>query len=153
MIDTPSITSVTTQRVAHIPLVVPRMQIREVMGPGIQEIYAALGAQRIAPAGPWFTHHRRRPSDTFDFSICVPVATPLTPVGRVQNGERRAARVARTISSGPYDGLGEAWGAFLAWLARNGHTPQTDLWEIYQCGPESGNDPSAWRTELVQPIA
>ena len=153
MIDTPSITSVTTQRVAHIPLVVPRMQIREVMGPGIQEIFATLGAQKIAPAGAWFTHHRRRPSETFDFSICVPIGTPVKTAGRVQNGERRAARVARTIYSGPYEGLGEAWGAFLAWIASNGHTRQTDLWEIYQRGPESSNDASAWRTELVQPIA
>lgn len=152
MIETPSVTSVPAQRTACIPLVVPRAQIREVMGPGIQEIYAALGAQRIAPAGPWFTHHRRRPSETFDFSICVPIATPVKPVGRVQNGERRAARVARTIYSGPYEGLGEAWGEFLGWIASNGHKPQTDLWECYLRGPESGNDPAAWQTELVQPI-
>lgn len=153
MIETPSVTTVAAQRTACIPLVVPRTRIREVMGPGIQEIFAALGAQQIAPAGPWFTHHRRRPSETFDFSICVPITTPVEPVGRVQNGERRAARVARTVYSGPYEGLGEAWGAFLAWIAGNGHTPQADLWESYLRGPESGDDPAAWRTELVQPLA
>jgi effector-binding domain-containing protein len=153
MIDTPIVTTVTAQRTACIPLIVTFAEMQLVMGPGIQEIFAALGAQGIAPTGAWFTHHRRRPTDTFDFSICVPIATPVKPVGRVQNGERRAARIARTIYAGPYEGLGAAWGEFHAWIAAQGHKPQTDLWEAYLRGPESGNDPSAWRTELSQPLA
>ena len=153
MIATPVVATVPAQSHACIPLTVPCAEIKQVMGPGIQEIFATLGAQGIAPAGAWFTHHRRRPTDSFDFSICVPIATPVEPVGRVRNGERRAARVARTTYAGPYEGLAQAWGAFHAWIAANGHRPQADLWEIYLRGPESGDDPAAWRTELVQPIA
>ena len=153
MIDTPAVATVAAQRTACIPLVVSCSEIKQVMGPGIQEIFAALAAQGVSPVGPWFTHHRRRPTDSFDFSICVPIATQIKPVGRVQNGERRAARIARTTYSGPYEGLGSAWGEFHAWLTANGYRAQTDLWESYLRGPESGDDPAAWRTELVQPIA
>lgn len=153
MIDTPTIVHTTAQRTACIPLVVPRTQIQQVMGPGISEIFATLGAQGIAPTGAWFTHHRRRPTETFDFSICVPIATAVQPVRRVQNGELRAARVARTMYAGPYEGLAAAWGGLHAWISAQGHEPQTDLWEAYVRGPESGNDPAAWRTELSQPLA
>ncbi|NPC76604.1 AraC family transcriptional regulator, partial [Corallococcus exiguus] len=26
------------------------------------------------------------------------------------------------------------------------------VWECYLTGPETGGDPSAWRTELIQPL-
>ena len=86
MLETPRITESTDQLTACIPLVVPRAEIRTVMGPSIREVYAALAAQGIAPAGPWFTHHRRRPTETFDFDVCVPVATPVAATGRVKPG-------------------------------------------------------------------
>jgi effector-binding domain-containing protein len=152
VLETPRITKTDDQLTAFIPLVVPRAEIQAVMGPSIREVYAAIAAQGIAPAGPWFTHHRRRPTDTFDFDVCVPVATPVSAAGRVQPGRLLAARVARTVYQGPYEGLGAAWGEFGAWIEANGHTPRPDLWECYVVGPESSPDPSAWRTELNRPL-
>lgn len=148
MLDAPQIAETTDQATACISMVVPRAEIQSVMGPAIREVYAAIAAQGIAPAGPWFTHHRRRPTDTFDFDVCVPVATPITASGRVQPGLLPAARVARAVYSGPYEGLGAAWGEFCNWIEANGHTPREDLWERYVVGPESSADPAAWRTEL-----
>ena len=152
MIEVPQITETADQLTAFIPLVVPRDEIQHVMGPSIREVYAAIAAQGIAPAGPWFTHHRRRPSDTFDFDVCVPVSTPVTEAGRVKPGRLPAARVARTVYTGPYEGLSAAWGEFGAWIEANGHTPREDLWECYLVGPESSPDPSTWRTELNRPL-
>ena len=51
MIDTPRITQVAAQRTAVIGLTVPRKEIRNVMGPGIGELRAAIAAQSIAPTG------------------------------------------------------------------------------------------------------
>jgi len=45
-----------------------------------------------------------------------------------------------------------AWGEFGEWIKTNGHTPAENLWEIYATGPESGPDPSGWRTELNRPL-
>jgi len=152
MIETPIVTETPAQQTAYIHIVVPREEIQTVMGPGITEIFEALGAQRLTPVGPWFTHHLKRPDTTFDFDICVPVASPVTPVGRVKAGEMPASTVARTVYQGGYEGLGEAWGEFLQWIEGQGHESAEDLWECYLNGPESGPDPSQWRTQLNRPL-
>ena len=153
MIDTPHVLQTAAQLTASIHLTVPRANIQKVMGPGISELSAAVAAQGIALTGPWFTHYLRKPSDTFDFEICVPVATPVAPFGRMTPGQLPATTAARTIYHGGYEGLGAAWGELHAWIAANGHTPRQDFWECYLVGPESNSDPSAWRTELNQPLS
>lgn len=152
MIDTPQIVQMAAQLTAMIRLTVPRAEIQQVMGPGIQEVFATLAAQHIPPAGPWLTHHLRMDPAVFDFEICVPIKTPVTPAGRVQSGHIPAATVARTVYHGPYEGLGSAWGEFQTWMATHGHTAAADLWEVYLAGPETGSDPSQWQTELNRPL-
>ncbi len=153
MIDTPHVLQTAAQLTACIRVTVPRADIQKVMGPGISELSAAVAAQGTAVTGPWFTHHLRRPSENFDFEICLPVAKPVTPFGRMTPGQLSATTTARTIYHGGYEGLSTAWGEFRAWIAANGHTPRQDFWECYVVGPESNSDPAAWRTELNQPLS
>src|SRR5450631_4019636 len=110
MIDPPIITKTMAQLAAVIHLTIPRSQIQSVMGPGLSEIMEAVKAQRIGPAGPWFTHHFKMDPATFDFEICVPVTAPVTPVGRVKAEAFPVVTVARTVYRGGYEGLGTAWG-------------------------------------------
>jgi effector-binding domain-containing protein len=152
MIDTPQITQTTGLLTAFVHLTVPREEIRKVMWPGLSEVRAAIAAQGIAEAGPWFTHHLRMDPSVFDFEICVPVTAPIDPVGRVEPGRWPVTTVARTIFHGDYEGLGAAWSEFNAWIASKGYTPRPDLWECYVAGPESSPDPSGWRTELNRPL-
>lgn len=152
MLDKPEIVQTAAQQTARIRLTVPRAEIQNVMGPGYGEVMAALAAQGIAPAGPWFTHHLRMDPEVFDFEICVAVPTPVSPVGRVEPGEIPAATVARTVYRGPYEGLGAAWGEFMEWITAAGHAPAVDLWEVYAAGPESSPNPAEWRTELNKPL-
>jgi effector-binding domain-containing protein len=152
MIEKPQITQTAAQMMACIHLTVPRAQIGEVMGPGLTEVRAAVAAQGIAADGPWFTHHLRMDPDIFDFEICVPVTARVTTTGRVKPGEWPAMTVARTVYHGGYEGLGDAWGEFMAWIEAEGHRPAPDLWERYVTGPEAGPDPSTWRTELNRPL-
>ena len=148
----PQILQTKTQQIASIHLTIPRKEIRKVMGPGIQELRAALAAQGIAPAGPWFNHHLKMDPNVFDFEISMPVATPVVAVGRVKPGTLSAATVARTVYRGPYEGLGDAWSDLTAWVVAEGHTPAPNLWECYLVGPESDPDPAVWRTELNRPL-
>jgi effector-binding domain-containing protein len=152
MIDTPQITQTTAQLTAIIHITVPRHEIQEAMGPGYNELMATVADQGIAVDGPWFTHHLHMHPDTFDFEIGVPVATPVTAAGRVKPSELPVLRVARTVYHGGYEGLGDAWGEFGAWIEANGYTPAADLWESYVSGPEADPDPANWRTELNRPI-
>jgi effector-binding domain-containing protein len=153
MLDAPQIVRTASQPAAIIRLTIPRAEIRNVMGPGHAELMDTLAAQGIAPAGPWFSHHLRMDPEVFDFEIGVPVTAPVAPTGRVRPGQLPAATVARTVYHGPYEGLGDAWGEFVAWIAAEGHTPAPDLWECYTAGPESDPDPANWRTELIRPLA
>ncbi|MBC7820116.1 MAG: hypothetical protein IAG10_24805, partial [Planctomycetaceae bacterium] len=57
MLDTPQITQTAAQLTAIIRLTISREEIRNVMGPGIGELMAAIASQGIAVAGPWFSHH------------------------------------------------------------------------------------------------
>ncbi len=152
MIDTPLITQTDAQLTAFVHLTVRREEIRKVMGPGLDEVKAAIAAQGISAAGPWFTHHLRMEPGIFDFEICVPVTAPIDQVGRVEPGQWPVTTVARTIFHGGYEGLGAAWGEFDAWVARRGFAPRPDLWECYLVGPETSPDPSAWRTQLNRPL-
>lgn len=152
MIDTPQIAQTAAQLTAIIRLTIPREEMRTVMGPGIRELMTAVTAQGIALTGPWFTHHLKMDPQTFDFEIGVPVAAPVVAAGRVKPGQLPAARVARTVFHGGYEGLGSAWSELDVWIKANGHTPAPDLWECYVAGPESNPDPATWRTELNRPL-
>lgn len=152
MIETPQITDTREQNAAVIHLTIARTEIQSVMGPAISEVMATVDAQGITPAGPWFSHHLRMDPGIFDFELGVPIASRVTPAGRVQPGTLPAARVARTVYHGGYEGLAEAWREFDAWIRENGHRARADLWECYVAGPESGTDSTEWRTELNRPI-
>lgn len=153
MIDVPDLRNTAEQRTAVIRITVPRSEIQTAMGPGYQELMDTLKAQGIQPAGPWFTHHLRMDPEVFDFELSVPVDVAVRPEGRVQPGSLPASRVAHTVYHGPYEGLGEAWGAFEAWIAAQNLKPADDLWEVYSAGPETGPDPATWRTDLFHPLA
>jgi effector-binding domain-containing protein len=152
MIDPPEIVHANEQLTAVIHLTVPRAEIVSVMGPAIAEVLSALATQGLSPAGPCFSYHTRRPSDTFDFEVGFPVSSPVSPAGRVKSSKLPAAKVARTIYRGGYEGLGAAWGEFCAWIEAEGLNPQDGLWECYISGPESNPDPDKWRTELNRPL-
>ncbi|MFO0723081.1 MAG: GyrI-like domain-containing protein [Myxococcota bacterium] len=152
MIEAPELVELPIQPVARIHLDIPSSEIRSVMGPGIREIYETLGAQGIKPAGAWLTHHLQKPGERFVFEICVPIAGNLKPSGRVEPGNLRATKAARALYTGPYEGLGNAWGQHLRAIEAKGWKTAEDLWEVYLVGPESTQDESKYQTELVRPL-
>jgi uncharacterized protein YndB with AHSA1/START domain/effector-binding domain-containing protein len=152
ILDAPQIVETSAQPVALLHVTVPRAEMMKVMGPGIQELMAAVAAQGVATTGPWFTHHLKMDPAVFDFEIGVPVAAPVSPAGRVKPGTWPAATMARTVYRGPYEGLGAAWGEFEKWIKAAGHTSAPDLWERYVKGPETGPDGATYRTELNRPL-
>ena len=152
MLDNPEVIHTDEQITAVIHVTVPRAEISNVMDSAIAEVLSAMAAQDIAPVGPCFSYHLKRPSDIFDFEVGFPVNRPVTASGRVKSSKLPAAQIVRTTYRGGYEGLGAAWGEFCAWLESNGFTVQDSLWECYLSGPESGSDPAQWRTELNRPL-
>ncbi len=149
MLDEPQILQTSARLTAFIPVVIPRERIREVMGPGLEEVKAAVAAQGIELTGPWFTHHVRLDPDVFDFEISVPVASPVTASGRVQAGEWPAMTVARTVYHGGYEGLGAAWEEFDERVGAHDHVLMPDLREVYLVGPWENADPARGRRSFA----
>lgn len=153
MLDEPSAPIATeAQPAAVIHINIPRDQIQEVMGPAIQEVISAVTAQGIGPKGPVFAHHFGMTPGIFNFEVGVPVAGAVLPVGRVKPGEIPATTIVRTVYTGPYEGLGQAWGDFQDIIEGQGRTLGPNLWERYLSGPESSEDSSTYRTELNQTV-
>ena len=140
----------TTKKVitAAIPLVVPGRDMPKYMDPAIQEILSVLNAQGMGPAGPMFSYHKRRPSETFDFEIGFPVAKAIKEEGRVVNSRLPAVQVVRSVYQGPYEGLAQAWPALQKWVRENGHGETGKFWECYLTNPDEVADPKDYRTEL-----
>ena len=150
---TPQIIQTSVQEAAVIRLTIPRSEMMKVFGPAVGELMAALVAQGVQPVGAVFAHHLRMPPDTFDFELGVKVAAPVKAAGRMKPSQLPAVKVARTVYSGPYEGLPSAWAEFVRWMKANGHEQAENLWEVYSVGPQSSPDPANWRTELNRPLA
>jgi effector-binding domain-containing protein len=152
MLATPQIVDTEIQEAAVIRLTIPRSEMMKEFGPAVGELMRALAAQGVEPVGAIFAHHLKMSPEAFDFELGVKVSTPVKATGRVKPGHLPAARVARTVYSGPYDGLPSAWGEFNTWMKANGHAQAENLWEVYSIGPQSTPDPGSWRTELNRPL-
>jgi effector-binding domain-containing protein len=153
MIEPLRVVEIAPQLLAFIPIKVARENIREAMTAGLAELEAGIEAQHIMITGAWMTHHLRRPSDVFDFELCMPVAVAVSPQGRIKPGQWPAMSAAQTIYHGGYEGLGEAWGRFLKEIEAGGHVCAEDFWECYITGPKTSADPATYRTELTKPFA
>ncbi|RYD32473.1 MAG: AraC family transcriptional regulator [Verrucomicrobiaceae bacterium] len=136
------------QPAAVIHLNIPRDEIQTMMGPAITEVIEAVTSQGIGPAGPVFAHHFGMEPGIFNFHVGVPVHGPVTPAGRVKAAELPDAKVARTIYTGPYEGLGEAWERFVDQLQAGGYQLGPSLWERYLTDPSQVPDASHYQTEL-----
>src|ERR1700720_1133683 len=134
MLATPEITTTNVEEAAVIHLTVPRSEMMKVFGPAVGELMAALAAQSVKPDGAVFAHHLKMSPDIFDFELGVRVSAPVKATGRVKPGELPAAKVARTVYSGPYEGLPAAWGEFTKWIKAKGHEQADELWELYSVG-------------------
>ncbi|NHU84495.1 AraC family transcriptional regulator [Kocuria sp. JC486] len=114
-----------------------------------RSIFPALDAQGIQPVGPAFGLHTRMPSETVDIEAGVPVdRVPQELPDELVASELPAGKVVATTYIGGYDGLGEAWGAFMQAVVESGHTPTFPLWEVYVTEPSPEGDPAAMRTDL-----
>jgi mannose-6-phosphate isomerase-like protein (cupin superfamily) len=152
MIDSPKLVDTPRRLVAAVRLTIPKDQIQNEMGPAIGEAMSVVAAQGLEVVGPWFCAHDRMDPHEWDFDVCVEVGTPVASQGRVKPGVLASVRAVQTNYRGPYEGLGEGWGAFESWIDANGFVGKPNLFERYCIGPESGGDASTFVTELNRPL-
>ena len=116
-------------------LTIPRGEMMKTFGPAVAELFSVLAAQGVRPIGAVFAHHLTISPGMFDFELGVVVTAPVKESGRVKPGRLPAARVARTVYNGPYEGLPAAWGEFDQWMKANGHTKAKVLGDLFGRSP------------------
>jgi effector-binding domain-containing protein len=112
-----------------------------------------LADQGVAITGAAFARYHGMPSETVDLEVGFPTAGPIAASGDVRPGTLPGGSVARLVHHGSFDGLGGSWARLGGWIATEGHTPGSDIWEVYVTEPSPDMDPADLRTELNWPLA
>ena len=150
--EQPQILNLPEVTIAKLYAKVPTREIMNEMGKLQREVGDVLTQQKVRPVGAWFTHHFHRPAEFFDFEVCFPIEGVITSQGRVEPGKWPAMRAVRTIYTGQYSGLIDAWGEFMKYIDHEGLRVSEEIYERYLVNPNNEADPSKWQTELIRPL-
>lgn len=137
----------------------PMLEMATVFDETFTALFPELAARDITPVGPALSLHHRMPTDTATFEVGIPVEPPLENVLTAENGVSLepstlpAGTIARISYLGPYEGLGEAWTAFMQAIAAHGKQPELPFWEVYVTEPSPEIDPATMRTDLYTLIS
>lgn len=127
----------------------------EDVGAHFGEIFAHLGKNRVAPAGPAFAMYYDegyRDKD-IDVESAVPIAGSPPSGDRVKIRELPGVeQMASLTLEGSYEGLSDAYGRLLGWIEANGYRIVGPNREIYLKGPGPEYEPSEYVTELQFPV-
>jgi effector-binding domain-containing protein len=140
-----------TQATAVTETVLPAREI----GPWLEKAYRALteviAAHGTSPSGPPFARYHRLEAGRVAVEAGFPVVTAIEPDGDVRPSYLPGGPAVATIHVGAYEEIAPAYSALAAWVTGHGGKPAGDAWESYLSDPTGNTDPSAMRTEVVQP--
>lgn len=103
-------------------------------------------------AGPIVARYHSWEGDGGLMELAAPVRPGVGGSGEVQAGELPGGRVAVAEYVGSYEGLADAWQAFMAWLESEGLEGCAAPWEEYVSDCET-TPPEKLVTRLVLPLA
>jgi effector-binding domain-containing protein len=147
------------QPVVSIRGTIRTAQLGETMGERIPALLSFVQGGNARAAGPIFVrYHTFGPEET-DMEVGLPVAEAVAGEGQIAAGELPGGPAIATWHVGAHDKLGEAYSRLNAWQQEQGREPDGPGWEVYywidptqEAGPADAQDPSGWRTRLVQPL-
>jgi effector-binding domain-containing protein len=132
-------------------------EVPAILAVALPEVWHAAEASGQAPDGPPFARYLSELSDAsrdLEYEAGIPLPSPAgAPQGRAIPEELPAGRVAVAWHVGPYETLGETYGALARWIGDQGLTVAGPMWEVYWTDPGTEPDPARWRTEVVIPVA
>ena len=143
---------IPAQAVAAVRDVIPTYRdIGQLFG----EVFAYLGRHRITPAGPpiGIYHDPEFREQDVDVEVAVPVTGSIPEGERLKGRELPAVEeMACIIHQGSYETIGGTYGQLMAWIEATGYRMAGPVREVYVQGPESGDDPSTYVTEIQLPV-
>lgn len=116
------------------------------------EVFGAMQAEGIPPAGPPFALYLGMPTDRVEVEVGFPVARPFTERGSVHASTLPAGRCVHGLHVGPYDTMTETYGELTQWVADHQLVAAKEMWEVYLSDPQKEPDAKTWRTEIFWPV-
>ncbi|MBU2927287.1 SRPBCC family protein [Winogradskyella psychrotolerans] len=110
-------------------------------------------AHNVTMAGPPFIlyHKWDEENDTVMFSTCVPTNSRIiTDEAEILTGNLESFRAVKTVLTGNYDNLKEAWDTTMAYISTNNleMVEGGSMLETYLTDPMSEQNPAKWITEI-----
>jgi effector-binding domain-containing protein len=127
---------------------VPAGELAGFFDGAFQRLPRVLADQGVRPVSAAFGLYRRPPAATVDVEVGFVVDRAVRPDGDVVPGVLPGGRVARSVHTGGFDGLGDSWRRLVAWTQERGLAPGDVFWEVYLTRPSPDTDPAGLRTEL-----
>ncbi len=140
------------QLVASIRVKVAPTAISKELATLLPEVHQYLVEVGAKMAGPPFSRYHAWSETEIDLEAGIPVQEPITPKGRIVNGELPAGRTVAAWHVGPYDGLRAAHERMRTWIEQQKLKVRGGCWEIYWTDPGMVPDPAKWRTQLFTPV-
>jgi effector-binding domain-containing protein len=162
MITKPKLEDRTEQHYVGIRTQVPMSKFKIIIPQFLDELFAWLGKQGVAPAGaPFIRYHVINMAGNMDVELGVPVASAQSGDDRVRPGVIPAGRYAALVYSGVTGIKGNK--ALLEWAAKN--DIKWDRWEdangdafrsrieYFLTDPAEEPDRKKWETEVAIRLA
>lgn len=132
-------------------VVVPVEKLSEAMGSTYGKIMEYLGLHGIQASGPPFAVYHNMDMTALDVEIGIPVPAPVEGSGDLTPGTIRGGRAAVGTHTGPYDTIGDTYGALTAFMEEKGLEMDSFSYEFYLNDPREV-PPDELKTEIFFPI-
>ena len=123
------------------------------IGRSFDALFGHLRLLRVTPSGEPFVLYHEFAATVVDAEVCVPVAGEVAATGAITSRVLPGATVARTLHVGPYEDLGDAYGALTHWVGQQGLDVVGPVRERYLNARGEDVPPSAYRTVIEMPVA
>ena len=144
--------TVSPQPVLSMRFAVEKEQIAAKFAEVLPAVYGHAMQGAAKPAGQPFARYYGECDGKIDIEAGVPTDGPGEGTDAIKVSELPGGEVATTLHVGPYERLGEAHNALLAWAKENGRAPSGGPWEIYVSDPGAEPDPNKWETRVYLPL-
>lgn len=147
---------VEAQPILGIRAVVPTLELVQFFDEASREMQTYLEQQGIRTTGPAMSLWHSAPGqipDASEIETCWPIEAPVPSMGRMKYRLLPAGLEACTIHHGSYDDMGNAFEALWQWTQEQGYEMTGPPRDAVLVGPNDTADPSAYRTEIIYPVA
>ncbi|NTU79645.1 MAG: MerR family transcriptional regulator [Chloroflexales bacterium] len=138
--------AVEPQLVAAIRTIIPTYSAA---GTLFEELYAYLGQHGSGGLPAIQDHNDEYKERDPDVEAMVYLAAPVPAGGRIKVYTLPGATVASTMHRGPYEQMGQAYAALMAWIQANGYRIAAPSRELYL---QMGETPDGHVTEIQFPV-